>query len=73
MKGLTERQKETLLWIKNFIRKNQMPPTVREIGRAFDIQSSTAFHILKALQGKGYVQRGNLGARSLKLLKKKLS
>lgn len=62
---LTPRQRETLDWVKGFIRKNGMPPTVREIGGAFDIKSSTVFELLKALERKGYLRRGDLGARSL--------
>lgn len=62
---LTPRQRETLAWIKNFIRKNGMPPTVREIGGAFGIKSSSVFDLLKTLERKGYLRRGELGARSL--------
>ena len=63
--GLTWRQSETLEWIKKFIREHGMPPTVREIGDAFDIKSSSAFARLKSLEQKGYLHRGKLGARSL--------
>jgi repressor LexA len=38
---------------------------VREIGDAFDIKSSSVFHLLKELERKGYLERGELGARSL--------
>ncbi|MFH1865737.1 MAG: transcriptional repressor LexA, partial [Candidatus Eisenbacteria bacterium] len=62
---LTPRQRETLEWVKGFIRKNGMPPTVREIGGAFGIKSSTVFELLKALERKDYLKRGKLGARSL--------
>lgn len=65
---LTERQRETLGWIKKFIRKHELPPTVREVGRAFGIKSSSAFHLLARLERKGYIKRGTLGARSLKVL-----
>jgi repressor LexA len=54
-----------LVWIKEFIRENGMPPTVREIGGAFGIKSSSAFDLLKALERKGYLRRGELGPRSL--------
>lgn len=62
---LTERQCEVLDWIRRFIRENRMPPTVREIGGAFGIESSTVFGLLKALEKKGRLRRGSLGARSL--------
>ena len=62
---LTRRQKAMLDWIVDFAQENQMPPTVREIGRAFGFASSSVFDYLKALERKGYVKRGDLGARSL--------
>jgi len=65
MRDLSPRQRETLEWIKGFIREHGMPPTVREIGAAFGIKSSSVFDLLKALERKGYLQRGDLGARSL--------
>ena len=64
-KVLTPRQRETLDWVKEFMREHGMPPTVREIGAAFDIKSSTVFEFLKTLERKGYLRRGELGARSL--------
>jgi len=65
MKELTPRQRETLVWVKAFIRDHGMPPTVREIGDAFGIRSSSVFHLLKELERKGYIERGDMGARSL--------
>jgi repressor LexA len=61
----TPRQREVLDWVKTFVRDHGMPPTVREIGDAFGIKSSSVFHLLKELERKGYVERGGLGARSL--------
>ncbi|MGD0999482.1 MAG: transcriptional repressor LexA [Candidatus Brocadiia bacterium] len=62
---LTDRQREIFDWIKAFIARNGLPPTVREIGGAFGIKSSSAFELLQALERKGVLRRGNLGARSL--------
>lgn len=62
---LTARQSEVLAWVKGFIREHGMPPTVREIGAAFGIKSSSVFELLQALQRKGQLRRGDLGARSL--------
>lgn len=50
---LTPRQQEVLDWVKAFIRDHGMPPTVREIGAAFGIKSSSVFDLLKALEQKG--------------------
>lgn len=62
---LSPRQRETLQWIRDFTRQNGMPPTVREIGDAFRIKSSSVFDLLKALERKGYLRRRDRGARSL--------
>jgi repressor LexA len=62
---LTQRQMETLEWVKDFIREHGMPPTVREIGAAFKIKSSSVFDLLTVLERKGYLRRGDRGARSL--------
>ena len=62
---LTARQSEVLAWVKGFIREHSMPPTVREIGAAFGIKSSSAFELLQALERKGQLRRGDRGARSL--------
>ena len=61
----TPRQREVLDWMKTFIRDHGMPPTVREIGSALGIKSSSVFHLLKELARKGYVERVGRGARSL--------
>jgi len=63
--SLTPRQRAVLDWIKRFIAEHGMPPTVREIGGAFQIKSSSAFYLLKELERKGAVERGRMGARSL--------
>lgn len=65
---LTPRQRETLQWVKDFIRKNRMPPTVREIGDSFGIKSSSVFDVLKALERKGYIKREPRKARSIVVL-----
>jgi SOS-response transcriptional repressor LexA len=62
---LTAHQHAILGWIKQFIRTHDMPPTVREVGTAFCIKSSSAFAVLQALERKGALKRGELGARSL--------
>lgn len=62
---LTAHQRAILDWIRQFIRTHGMPPTVREVGAAFGIKSSSAFAVLQALERKGALKRGELGARSL--------
>lgn len=68
MRDLTKRQQDILDWIVAFRRKHGMPPTVREIGRDFDISSAGVHGHLKAIERKGYLKRGELGARSLELV-----
>lgn len=63
--GLTPRQEEALRSIRNFIAQHGMPPTVRELAKAMDINSSTAFYLLRELAQKGMIRRGPLGARSM--------
>ncbi len=62
---LTPRQGEILDWIKAFIAEHGMPPTVREIGGAFGIKSSSVFMLLRAIEERGHLRRGDWGARSL--------
>lgn len=62
---LTPRQRQVFEWVKAFIREHTMPPTVREIGDAFDIKSSSVFDLLKTLERKSYLRRRDRGARSL--------
>ena len=68
MQQLTERQEAVFEWVVGFVQQHGLPPTVREIGRAFGITSAGAFGHLKALETKGLLKRGPLGARSLEIL-----
>jgi repressor LexA len=67
MDTLTKRQRTVFGWIQRFIRDNGLPPTVREIGDAFGISPAGAHGHLRALERKGRLRRGKLGARSLEL------
>ena len=67
MKGLTDRQRAILDWIVDFTQEHGMPPTLREIGREFGISSPGVLGHLRALERKGYLKRGSLGARSLEI------
>jgi repressor LexA len=63
--GPTPRQQDALDWIKRFIEKHGMPPTVSEIGAGLGIAKSSVFDLLVGLEERGAVKRGPLGARSL--------
>lgn len=67
MQEPTKRQQDILDWISGFVQEHRMPPTVREIGRAFGIASSSVFKHLKALERKGLLKRGAMGPRSIEL------
>jgi repressor LexA len=67
VRNLTERQQAVLNWVRAFMLEHRMPPTVREIGREFRISSAGVFGHLKAIERKGFLKRGKLGARSLEL------
>ena len=53
--ALTERQKEYLEFIREYIRENEMSPGLDEIARHFSVKPPTAHKILEALQTKGFV------------------
>src|SRR6476661_4853073 len=57
-KGLTEKQRKILEYIIDFQRENGFPPTIRELGDAFQIGSLRGVTVhLDALVRKGYMTR----------------
>jgi repressor LexA len=56
MKGLTERQREVYDFIRDFIRTNRYPPTIREIAAHFRFSVKGSYDHVKALQRKGYLR-----------------
>ena len=66
-KGLTKRQQEILQYIQDYVRKEGYPPSIREIGRDFEIGSLRGVTVhLDALERKGYISRSNT-PRSIKV------
>lgn len=54
---LTPTQEKVLLWIGEFLAANLRPPTVREVGAAFDFRSTNAVTChLTPLRRKGYLE-----------------
>jgi SOS-response transcriptional repressor LexA len=53
--ALTERQKEYLAFLKEYIRQNEFTPKLEEIAAHFGVKSPTAHKTLKALELKGYL------------------
>ncbi|WP_076347872.1 transcriptional repressor LexA [Alicyclobacillus vulcanalis] len=69
MSGLTARQRAILEFIKKNIREKGYPPSVREIGEAVGLASSSTVHgHLERLQQKGYLRRDPTKPRALELL-----
>jgi repressor LexA len=56
MKALTNRQREILNFIKEFIKKHKYPPTIREIASNFSISVKGAYDHVKALEKKEQIK-----------------
>jgi repressor LexA len=70
MKELTEKQKDILDYIEDFIEQESMAPTVYEIADHFGIKTSTVFAHLRSLQRKNWLTRSSK-ARSISLSRPK--
>jgi repressor LexA len=71
MDKLTQRQEETLRYIKEEIAKNGYPPTVREIGKFLGLSSPATIQVhLSNLEEKGYIKKGENKSRAIELLVK---
>jgi len=66
---LTDRQAAILDFVRKFTEERSYPPSMREIGRAFDIASSSVYEHLQALTRKGVLRRSARRSRSLEILK----
>ena len=68
-KELTERQNKILSFLKDFVRDNGFPPTLREIGRSFDISSTFGVkRHLDALEKKGYIRIESNASRGIAIM-----
>jgi repressor LexA len=66
---LTPKQAAILTFIKDNIRKKGYPPSVREIGQAVGLSSSSTVHgYLKKLEDKGYLRRDPAKPRAMEVL-----
>jgi len=69
MTELTERQRQVLEFIDAEVRRRGYPPSVREIGEAVGLSSSSTVHAhLAALQDKGYLKRDPTKPRAMELV-----
>src|SRR5207237_7494725 len=66
--GLTARQRKVLVFLRDEIEKRGYPPSMREIGAAVGLTStSSVAHQLRALEGLGYVKRDPNRPRALEI------
>lgn len=67
-KGLTKRQQMILQYVMDYVQREGYPPSIREIGREFNIGSLRGVTVhLDALERKGYISRSNM-PRSIKVV-----
>jgi repressor LexA len=68
MSDLTQRQRQVLEFIDSQVRERGYPPSVREIGEAVGLSSSSTVHAhLAALQEKGYLRRDPTKPRAIEV------
>jgi repressor LexA len=66
---LTKRQREILEYIRDHVRNRGYPPSVREIGAAVGLSSSSTVHgHLSRLEDKGYIRRDPTKPRAIEVL-----
>ena len=68
MNDLTARQRQVLDFVDSEVRHRGYPPSVREIGEAVGLSSSSTVHAhLAALQDKGYLRRDPTKPRAIEV------
>src|SRR6476659_1247609 len=66
---LSKRQQDILLYIKEEVKKKGYPPSVREIGEAVGLASSSTVHgHLSRLESKGLIRRDPTKPRAIEIL-----
>ncbi|MCL2442858.1 MAG: transcriptional repressor LexA [Treponema sp.] len=68
MKELTNRQKQVLSFIADYIRKNSYPPTIREVADHFSISVKGAHDHITALRKKGHLKQADKRPRTMGLI-----
>jgi repressor LexA len=69
VEGLNPRQREILEFLRNHARNHAYPPTVREIGQAVGLSSSsTVQNHLNALEQKGHIRRDPTKSRTVEVV-----
>ncbi|MCL2801873.1 MAG: transcriptional repressor LexA [Treponema sp.] len=71
MKELTDRQKQVLTFIADYIKKNSFPPSIREIADHFSISVKGAHDHITALRKKGHLKQADKRPRTMGLTHKR--
>lgn len=67
--SLSARQEHMIRFIRQYLRDNHFPPTIREIGEAVGISSTSVVNYnLNALEKKGIIERDQNVSRGLRLI-----
>lgn len=73
-KNLTDRQQEILNFLQQFLEANGYPPTLREIGKNFNISSTFGVkRHLEALEKKGYLNVMSNASRGISITRDEIS
>lgn len=73
MRELTKRQSEIFKYIKQTVHSKGYPPSVREIGEAVGLASSSTVHgHLSRLEEKGYIKRDPTKPRAIEIVSEQL-
>jgi repressor LexA len=67
MKELTQRQREVLSFITEYIHAHRFPPTMREIADHYSISVKAAHDHVTAMKKKGYIRTGDKRSRTIEL------
>lgn len=66
---LTERQNQVYEFLRDSIRRNGKPPTIKEVGQSLGISSTNGVHkMLVVLETKGYITRTPHEARGIEIV-----
>jgi repressor LexA len=69
MKEPTQRQREVLTFISEYVRLHSYPPTIREIAERFSISVKGAYDHVSALKKKGRIKLGDKRSRTMEVVR----
>jgi repressor LexA len=69
MKEPTQRQREVLTFISDYIKSHYYPPTIREVAEYFSISVKGAYDHVSALKKKGKLKLGDGRSRTMEVIR----